>query len=70
VLVKIKLETRDGRRYGDTVKSDEMKDVMRRFFKVHVMSIHINIIAIFATIWYGFVLTSKLSYRSTPSSRK
>jgi hypothetical protein len=63
-------ETRDGRRYGDSVKSDEMKAVMRRFSKAHGMSIHLNLITIIATVWYGFVLASKLSFRSTPALRK
>jgi hypothetical protein len=63
-----KPETRDGRRYSDLVRNDEMKAVMRRFSNAHGMSIHLNLITIIATVWYGFVLASKLSFRSTPIS--
>jgi hypothetical protein len=66
---KTKSETRDGCRYGDVVKSNEMKAVTRRFSKAYAMSIHLNLIAIVATIWYGVILASKLSYRNTTSFR-
>ncbi len=65
-----RVETRDGRGYADGVQGEEMKAVMRGFSKAHAMSIHINLVTIIATVWYGFVLASKLSYRSTRDSKK
>ena len=53
-------ETRDGRKYNDPeVMSDEMKAKKRAFSKAHAMSIHINLMTIAATVWYGFRLSSR-----------
>jgi len=55
----VKRETRDGRRYGDSFGSEEMKAVMQRFSKAHPMSIHLNLITIIAT--HGMDLFWRLS---------
>lgn len=39
--------------------SDEMKAKNRAFSKAHAMSIHINLMTIAATMWYGFRLSSR-----------
>lgn len=58
----ILIETRDRRRYNDpTTKSEEMKVKNRTFSRNHAMSIHINLITIGATIWYGVRLGSRLT---------
>ncbi|KAL8944142.1 MAG: hypothetical protein Q9216_000647 [Gyalolechia sp. 2 TL-2023] len=53
-------ETRDGKKYTDPNCSEEMKAKNRAFSRAHAMSIHINLLAIGSTIWYGFRLASKL----------
>lgn len=53
-------ETKDGKKYNDPeVISDEMKAKNRAFSKAHAMSIHINLMTIAATMWYGFRLSSR-----------
>ena len=39
--------------------SNEMKAKNRAFSRAHAMSIHINLMTIAATIWYGFRLSSR-----------
>lgn len=60
MMDRVHQETRDGRKYNDEEQSDEMKLVNRRFSKAHAMSIHFNLIAVLATVWYGVSLGSKL----------
>ena len=56
------LETRDGRKFNDKENmSVEMQKCNRAFSKAHAMSIHLNLIAIISTVWYGFSLASRLS---------
>ena len=52
-------ETNDGRKFNDAEQSPEMKIRNREFAKAHAMSIHLNLLTILATIWYGFSLTSR-----------
>jgi len=62
MIDRIHQETRDGRKYNDLEnQSAEMKTINRQFKTVHAMSIHVNLIAIIATVWYGIVLGSKLN---------
>ena len=52
-------ETRDGKKYNDPEGSEEMKVKNKAFSRAHAMSIHFNLIAMGATIWYGFRLASR-----------
>lgn len=52
-------ETKDQRKYNDAEKSEDMKAKNRAFSKAHAMSIHLNLVAIGATIWYGFCLAGR-----------
>ena len=54
------LETRDGKKYNDPEPSEEMRAKNKAFSRAHAMSIHFNLIAIGATVWYGFRLTSRM----------
>lgn len=57
---RIHQETKDGKKYNDPeVISDEMKAKNRAFSTAHAMSIHINLMTIAATMWYGFRLSSR-----------
>ena len=51
-----KLETEAG------TTSDEMKMLNRSFARAHAMSIHLNLLTIGATLWYGWRLASKLRF--------
>ena len=53
-------ETRDGRKYNDPKVSEEMKVKNKAFSRAHAMSIHLNLLAMGATIWYGFRLASRM----------
>ncbi|OHE91652.1 hypothetical protein CORC01_13042 [Colletotrichum orchidophilum] len=54
-------ETRDAKRPGDVDEpSPDMVAVRRRFSINHAMSIHLNLIAIAAMLWYGFRLASRI----------
>lgn len=54
-------ETIDGRVRSEKENvSEEMRRISRHFSRNHAMSIHLNLIAILATIWYGFALASKV----------
>lgn len=61
-ILKCCSETRDGRRYDDDTKSDKMKTMIKKFSRAHSRSIHTNLLTVVATIWYGFILASRLSY--------
>lgn len=52
-------ETKDGRKFNDTIQSEEMKARNKAFSRAHAMSIHLNLVAIATTIWYGFSLASR-----------
>ncbi len=54
------LETRDGRKYTDDKVSESMEVRKRAFSRAHAMSIHLNLVAVGATIWYGFRLSSRM----------
>lgn len=54
------LEARDGYTRFDAPKSDEMKAIGRKFSREHAMSIHLNLLTILGTIWYGYVLAYKI----------
>lgn len=43
-------------------KSEEMLVLNRAFSRAHAMSIHLNLITIGATLWYGWQLASKLQF--------
>ncbi|KAK1708304.1 hypothetical protein BDP67DRAFT_443456 [Colletotrichum lupini] len=54
-------ETRDARRPGDVDElSPDMLAVRRRFSRNHAMSIHLNLVAVIAMLWYGFSLASRI----------
>lgn len=58
-------ETRDGRKHDDVRVSDSMEARKRAFSRAHAMSIHLNLVAIGATIWYGFRLCSRMELIET-----
>lgn len=41
--------------------SDEMRIKRKAFSRAHAMSIHLNLLATIATVYYGFRLGSRLS---------
>lgn len=54
-------ETRDGRKSNDpTEVSDDMRALNKTFSRNHAMSIHLNIITIGATLWWGVKLALRL----------
>jgi len=58
-------ENRDGKKYNDPKGSEDMKSKNRGFSRAHVMSIHLKLLAIGATIWYGFRLASRMELMVT-----
>lgn len=50
---------------GAGINSDEMKKLDRSFSKAHAMSIHLNLITIGATLWYGWRLSSRLKFETS-----
>jgi hypothetical protein len=59
-------ETRDANIYGtvDTSEiSHDMRLMHRKFSKPHAMSIHLNLVTIGATLWYGWRLASRLNIK-------
>ena len=54
------LEARDGYTRGDAPKSDAMKAIGRKFSREHAMSIHLNLLTVLGTIWYGYVLANRM----------
>lgn len=40
--------------------SEEMRLMRRSFSRNHAMAIHLNAIAMIATVWYGFSLASRI----------
>lgn len=55
------VETRDGRKFNDPeTTSEEMRTRNRTFSKNHAMSIHLNLLAVGATVWYGIRLASRV----------
>lgn len=38
-----------------------MKHLNRAFSRSHAMAIHLNAIAMLATVWYGFALAARMS---------
>ncbi|ERF73282.1 hypothetical protein EPUS_03114 [Endocarpon pusillum Z07020] len=46
----------------DTVVSDAMRLLKRTFSTSHAMAIHLNMIAMIATVWYGFSLASRVQF--------
>ncbi|KAF2488806.1 hypothetical protein BU16DRAFT_443321, partial [Lophium mytilinum] len=55
-------ETRDGKEASDPDVSDEMRVRKKAFSHYHAMSIHLNLVAIGATVWYGVRLAAKLDF--------
>ncbi|KAF7559862.1 hypothetical protein G7046_g4281 [Stylonectria norvegica] len=55
--------TRDATKANNSEEpSPEMVALNRRFKRNHAMSIHLNLVSIGATLWYGWGLASKLQY--------
>jgi len=54
--------TRDGKAQLNGAISDDMKVLNRAFSRAHAMSIHLNLVTIGATLWYGWKLASKLQF--------
>jgi hypothetical protein len=59
----LELATRDGKAQVNGTMSDDMKALNRAFSKAHAMSIHLNLVTIGATLWYGWRLASKLQFK-------
>lgn len=56
------VETRDGKKsYDPPPHSKEMVALNKRFGRVHGLSSLINMISIVATVYYGVVLSKRLS---------
>jgi hypothetical protein len=56
-------ETKDGRKHNDpTETSEEMRARTRAFSKNHAMAIHLNLLSMGATLWYGVRLASRLKF--------
>jgi hypothetical protein len=53
------VETRDGKRHDAADSGEKMRKLNRNFSRQHAMSIHLNLIAIVATVLYGFRLSLK-----------
>ncbi|KAI0105840.1 hypothetical protein F4814DRAFT_442243 [Daldinia grandis] len=61
MIDRIHQETRDGRKSNDpTEASDDMRALNKLFSRNHAMSIHLNIITIGATLWWGLKLALRL----------
>ncbi|KAF2098492.1 hypothetical protein NA57DRAFT_56158 [Rhizodiscina lignyota] len=58
-----KLETRDGKKYNAKDTSEEMRKINRRFSREHAMSIHLNLIAVLASLGYGFRLAPHIQIK-------
>lgn len=55
--------TRDAKTHtGSETTSDEMTALNRRFSKAHAMSIHLNLVTIGATLWYGWQLSMRMKH--------
>jgi Domain of unknown function (DUF4149) len=61
-------ETKDARKCVDQDRdggqesiSEEMRQLKRNFSRNHAMAIHLNAIAMVATVWYGFSLASRIN---------
>ena len=65
MVERVHQETRDGRKHNEVVnQSKEMQDVNRRFSRAHAMTIHLNLLTIFCTLWYGASLASRLRFEA------
>lgn len=53
-------ETKDGKKFNDPELSEEMRVKNKAFSHNHAMSIHLNLLAVGATLWYGLRLASKI----------
>ncbi|KAI8957425.1 hypothetical protein F5Y11DRAFT_339731 [Daldinia sp. FL1419] len=61
MIDRIHQETRDGRKSNDPGEiSDDMRALNRAFSRNHAMSIHLNLITIGATLWWGVRLALRL----------
>jgi hypothetical protein len=46
--------------------NDDMIMLNRSFLKAHAMSIHLTLLTIVATLWYGWQLASKWRFDAVP----
>jgi hypothetical protein len=54
-------ETRDGKKYWEEgAKSEDMQKLNKKFSILHGISSSINLMGIFATVYYGFILGESL----------
>lgn len=54
-------ETKDSRKFNkEEGMTDEMKRINRSFSHHHAMTIHLNLMSMIATVWYGFSLASRI----------
>ncbi|WPH03985.1 Hypothetical protein R9X50_00686800 [Acrodontium crateriforme] len=61
MLARVRQTTIDGRTSNEGVVSEAMKTIQRQFSRNHAMSIHLNAIAMLATVWYGFGFASRIT---------
>ncbi|MCJ1458213.1 hypothetical protein MMC28_008584 [Mycoblastus sanguinarius] len=61
MVERIHQETRDGKKYNHVESSEEMKAKNKAFSRAHAMSIHLNLLTMGATVWYGFQLASRMA---------
>ncbi|KAF2030964.1 hypothetical protein EK21DRAFT_64392 [Setomelanomma holmii] len=63
MIERVHQATRDAKMHqGAENPSEEMKDLNRFFSRSHAMSIHLNLLTIGATLWYGCWLASHLKF--------
>ncbi|CAG8977952.1 hypothetical protein HYALB_00001833 [Hymenoscyphus albidus] len=59
----VDLETRDGRKFNEVNVSVEMQAKKKASPRAHAMCIHLNLLAVLATGWYGVRLASRLDFQ-------
>lgn len=65
MVERVHQETRDGHKYNEAVnQSKEMQAINRRFSRAHAMTIHLNLLTIVCTLWYGASLASRLRFEA------
>ncbi|KAH7081338.1 hypothetical protein BKA63DRAFT_435067 [Paraphoma chrysanthemicola] len=63
MLERVHQATRNEKSQADAaILSDKTRLLNRSFSRAHAMSIHLNLITIGATLWYGVLLASKLRF--------
>jgi hypothetical protein len=59
MLDRVHQEIVDGIKYNDPEINEAMRLINRAFSKAHAISIHLNLVSIVATLWYGVRLAAR-----------